>query len=196
MSLTPLQYLYSVHRLIFRIVFTWADLTVAWSTWLFSSSGLCMPAGRRETNMAIILCVLVLWHSLRSPHPSPLEGFSYFLSPSWRLSTFSPSLTGLWSVTPWHEETCLARRRGKWGGSSIRWMVRGRTWGEKAPIGRQVIRRSSLEDAVKEVLQVRRVGWTWGRLRGRPESYKRKDETLFVLWSQLIWSLTFFFYEC
>lgn len=155
-----------------------ADLTAALPTWIFSTSGLGMPTGRRETNMAIIYCVPV--YTLRGLQVSPLEGFADFLPPSGRFATFSPRLAGLWPVTPRHVETCLAWGRGEWGHSSTRWLVMGWTWGEEAPIGSHVVRRSSLEDAVEEVLQICRVGRTCGVLWGCPESKRWKVQRSFV----------------
>lgn len=173
----------SVNRFLFMIHFFWplADHTAASPTWISSNSDLGMPTGRRETNVAIMYCVPVY-----TPRDSPLEGFADFLPPSGRFAAFSPRLTGLWPVTPRHVETCLPWRRGKRGHSSTRWLVMGWTWGEEAPVGSHVIRRSSLEDAVEEVLQICRVGRTSGVLWGRPER-KKLEKAGALQW--------FFFYE-
>lgn len=175
---TLLHYLYSVNRFLFMIHFfcPLADLTAAFPTWIFSNSDLGLPTGRHETNVAIIYCVAV--YTLRG---SPLEGFADFLPPSRRFATFSTRLTGLWPVTPRHVETRLAWGRGKRGHSSTRWLVMGWTWGEEAPVGSHVVRRSSLEDAVEEVLQICRVGRPSGVLWGRPESKSGKVHRSFLL---------------
>lgn len=138
-----------------------------------------MPTGRQETNMAIIHCIPV--HTPRALQTSPLEGFAYFLSPSGRFATFTPRLSRLWPVTTWHVETCVTWGRGKGGDSSSRGLVMGWTWGKEAPIGCHVIRRSSLKDAVEEVLQISRVGWTCSVLWRGPESRCWRVQKLCVL---------------
>lgn len=164
---------------------SWSTLSVLRLIWLqpypHESSLLqvsaCQQAGERQTWPSFIVSLFI--H--RGLQVSPLEGFADFLPPSGRFATFSPRLAGLWPVTPRHVETCLAWGRGEWGHSSTRWLVMGWTWGEEAPIGSHVVRRSSLEDAVEEVLQICRVGRTCGVLWGCPGSKRWKVQRSFVL---------------
>lgn len=148
----------------------------------------CQQAGERQTWPLFIVSLCCYF----DPQTSPLEGFADLLPPSGGFATFSPCLAGLWPVTPWHKETWLAWGRGERGCSSTRCIMMGWTWGEEAPIGSHVIGRSSLEDAVKEVLQICGVGRTCGRLWGRPESESGKVQRSFVLEPHCC----FCFYRC
>lgn len=147
-----------------------ADLTTA----LPYSSDLGMPTGRWETNMAFNYCVTVLLCCYTEEPTSPLEWLPDLLPPPGGFAAFSPRLVGLRPITPRHVETCRAWWRREWGCCSTRWVMMGWTWGEEAPIGSHVIRRSSFEDAVEKVLQISGVGWTCGVLWGCSEETRLK----------------------
>lgn len=138
----------------------WSSLSLLWLIWAqpypHESSPFqilaCQQAGERQTWPLFIVSLCCIVDTLRSQQTSPLEGLADLLPPPGGFAAFSPHLAGLWPVTPRHVETCLAWGRGERGRSSTRWVMMRRTWGEEAPIGSHVIRRSSFEDAVEEVL--------------------------------------------
>lgn len=188
MSSSFIQYLYSITRLLFVIQSFSPSLL-----WLIGPHSYphepspvqilaCQQAGERQTWPLFIVSLCCYVDILRSQQTSPLEGFANLLPPSRGFAALGPRLAGrLWPLTARHVETCLAWGRRERGRSSTRWLVMGRTWGEEAPVGSHVIRRSSLEDAIEEVLQICRVGRTCGVLRGRPEREGRKVQRCFVL---------------
>ena len=134
----------------------------------------CQQAGDRQTWPLFIVSLCCFIDTVRSEQTSPLEGFPDLLPPPGGFAAFGPRLAGLWPGTPRHVEACLAWGRGERRNSSTRWWMMRGTWGEEAPVGSRIIRRSSFEDAVEEVLQVSGIGWTCGVLRGRPERKRWK----------------------